>query len=230
MKAVVLFSGGLDSTVLVQQLIHDQASVRLLSINYGQRHKKELSHSSRIATSMNLPHRILDLPDLAELLSGSSLTDSSVELPEGHYAEESMKSTVVPNRNMILLSLATGYAVTVGAGAVWYGAHGGDHAIYPDCRPGFAEAMDKAVSLGNEGFAPDHFGLITPFIEVSKTEIARIGDELGVPWVETWSCYKGGEVHCGTCGTCVERREAFREAGVHDPTEYLATLEFGDGQ
>ena len=100
MKAVVLFSGGLDSTVLVQQLIHDQASVRLLSINYGQRHKKELSHSSRIATSMNLPHRILDLPDLAELLSGSSLTDSSVELPEGHYAEESMKSTVVPNRNM----------------------------------------------------------------------------------------------------------------------------------
>ena len=178
MKAVVLFSGGLDSTVLVQQLIHDQASVRLLSINYGQRHKKELSHSSRIATSMNLPHRILDLPDLAELLSGSSLTDSSVELPEGHYAEESMKSTVVPNRNMILLAMAAGYALSIDFDTVAYAALcAGDHTIYPDCRPVFADAMQNALQLADW----KDLRLHRPFVNLTKAELVRIGAKLGAP-------------------------------------------------
>ena len=193
MKAVVLFSGGLDSTVLVQQLIHDQASVRLLSINYGQRHKKELSHSSRIATSMNLPHRILDLPDLAELLSGSSLTDSSVELPEGHYAEESMKSTVVPNRNMILLAMAAGYALSIDFDTVAYAAHAGDHTIYPDCRPVFADAMQNALQLADW----KDLRLHRPFVNLTKAELVRIGAKLGAPLHLTWSCYAGEESHCG---------------------------------
>ena len=206
MKAVVLFSGGLDSTVLVQQLIHDQASVRLLSINYGQRHKKELSHSSRIATSMNLPHRILDLPDLAELLSGSSLTDSSVELPEGHYAEESMKSTVVPNRNMILLAMAAGYALSIDFDTVAYAAHAGDHTIYPDCRPVFADAMQNALQLADW----KDLRLHRPFVNLTKAELVRIGAKLGAPLHLTWSCYAGEESHCGKCGTCVERKEALK--------------------
>ena len=217
MKAVVLFSGGLDSTVLVQQLIHDQASVRLLSINYGQRHKKELSHSSRIATSMNLPHRILDLPDLAELLSGSSLTDSSVELPEGHYAEESMKSTVVPNRNMILLALAAGYALSIDFDTVAYAAHAGDHTIYPDCRPVFADAMQNALQLADW----KDLRLHRPFVNLTKAELVRIGAKLGAPLHLTWSCYAGEESHCGKCGTCVERKEAFEVAKITDPTEYV---------
>lgn len=217
MKAVVLFSGGLDSTVLVQQLIHDQASVRLLSINYGQRHKKELSHSSRIATSMNLPHRILDLPDLAELLSGSSLTDSSVELPEGHYAEESMKSTVVPNRNMILLALAAGYALSIDFDTVAYAAHAGDHTIYPDCRPVFADAMQNALQLADW----KDLRLHRPFVNLTKAELVRIGAKLGAPLHLTWSCYAGEESHCGECGTCVERKEAFEVAKITDPTEYV---------
>ena len=217
MKAVVLFSGGLDSTVLVQQLIHDQASVRLLSINYGQRHKKELSHSSRIATSMNLPHRILDLPDLAELLSGSSLTDSSVELPEGHYAEESMKSTVVPNRNMILLAMAAGYALSIDFDTVAYAAHAGDHTIYPDCRPVFADAMQNALQLADW----KDLRLHRPFVNLTKAELVRIGAKLGAPLHLTWSCYAGEESHCGKCGTCVERKEAFEVAKTTDPTEYV---------
>ena len=217
MKAVVLFSGGLDSTVLVQQLIHDQASVRLLSINYGQRHKKELSHSSRIATSMNLPHRILDLPDLAELLSGSSLTDSSVELPEGHYAEESMKSTVVPNRNMILLAMAAGYALSIDFDTVAYAAHAGDHTIYPDCRPVFADAMQNALQLADW----KDLRLHRPFVNLTKAELVRIGAKLGAPLHLTWSCYAGEESHCGECGTCVERKEAFEVAKITDPTEYV---------
>ena len=217
MKAVVLFSGGLDSTVLVQQLIHDQASVRLLSINYGQRHKKELSHSSRIATSMNLPHRILDLPDLAELLSGSSLTDSSVELPEGHYAEESMKSTVVPNRNMILLAMAAGYALSIDFDTVAYAAHAGDHTIYPDCRPVFADAMQNALQLADW----KDLRLHRPFVNLTKAELVRIGAKLGAPLHLTWSCYAGDESHCGRCGTCVERKEAFEVAKITDPTEYV---------
>jgi len=217
MKAVVLFSGGLDSTVLVQQLIHDQASVRLLSINYGQRHKKELSHSSRIATSMNLPHRILDLPDLAELLSGSSLTDSSVELPEGHYAEKSMKSTVVPNRNMILLAMAAGYALSIDFDTVAYAAHAGDHTIYPDCRPVFADAMQNALQLADW----KDLRLHRPFVNLTKAELVRIGAKLGAPLHLTWSCYAGEESHCGKCGTCVERKEAFEVAKITDPTEYV---------
>ena len=217
MKAVVLFSGGLDSTVLVQQLIHDQASVRLLSINYGQRHKKELSHSARIATSMNLPHRILDLPDLAELLSGSSLTDSSVELPEGHYAEESMKSTVVPNRNMILLAMAAGYALSIDFDTVAYAAHAGDHTIYPDCRPVFADAMQNALQLADW----KDLRLHRPFVNLTKAELVRIGAKLGAPLHLTWSCYAGEESHCGKCGTCVERKEAFEVAKITDPTEYV---------
>ena len=216
MKAVVLFSGGLDSTVLASHLLSQGAEVRLLSIDYGQRHAKELAHGEALAKHMNLPRKSLLLHDLGDLLKGSSLTDDSVELPEGHYAEESMKATVVPNRNMILLALAGGYALSSGFDTIAYAAHAGDHFIYPDCRPEFAEAMEEALGLADW----NDLSLYRPFVDMTKADLVRLGTELGTPLEMTWSCYAGMDVHCGKCGTCVERKEAFELAKVHDPTKY----------
>lgn len=216
MKAVVLFSGGLDSTVLTYHLLRENAELKLLSIDYGQRHQRELSASTQIALSLGLPHTILKLPMLAELLGGSALTDPSISLPEGHYAEESMKATVVPNRNMILLSLAAGHAISLQFNTVAYAAHAGDHTIYPDCRPEFADALDRTLKLADWSEITLH----RPFVKWSKEDLVRRGKELAVPFEKTWSCYAGGELHCGKCGTCVERKEAFELVGLLDPTEY----------
>ena len=212
----MLFSGGLDSTVLASHLISKGAEVRLLSIDYGQRHAKELAHGEALAKHMNLPRKSLLLPDLGDLLKGSSLTDDSVELPEGHYAEESMKATVVPNRNMILLALAGGYALSSGFDTIAYAAHAGDHFIYPDCRPEFAEAMEKALGLADW----NDLSLYRPFVDMTKADLVRLGTELESPLGMTWSCYAGMDIHCGKCGTCVERKEAFELAKVDDPTKY----------
>ena len=216
MKAVVLFSGGLDSTVLVYHLLNKGADLKLLSIDYGQRHEKELKSSSEIAESLGLEHEILRLPMLNNLLGGSALTDPSISLPEGHYAEDSMKATVVPNRNMILLSLAAGHAISLQFDTVAYAAHAGDHTIYPDCRPEFATAMDQALKLCDWNTV----SLYRPFVQLSKHDLVRKGKELGVPFEKTWSCYAGNGKHCGKCGTCVERKEAFELVGLLDPTEY----------
>jgi 7-cyano-7-deazaguanine synthase len=216
MKAVVLFSGGLDSTVLAHQLLSEGAELRLLSFHYGQRHRKELDNASELAKKMRVPHRILKFPELGSLLGGSSLTDNSIDLPEGHYAEESMKATIVPNRNMILLSLAAGHALSIGFDTVAYAAHAGDHTIYPDCRPEFASAMEKALSLADW----QDLKLHRPFVEKTKADLVKIGHDLEAPLGDTWSCYAGRDLHCGKCGTCVERKEAFALAGVPDPTVY----------
>ena len=216
MKALVLFSGGLDSTVLATQLKAEGAETRLLSIDYGQRHARELKRAEQIAQTLELPHQVLRLPDLGPLLGGSSLTDENVALPEGHYAEESMKATVVPNRNMILLALAGGHALSIGFDAIAYAAHAGDHTIYPDCRPEFADAMETALGLADW----EKLSLHRPFVHLSKTDLVKKGAELGAPLHLTWSCYAGREIHCGKCGTCVERKEAFALAKIPDPTEY----------
>ena len=216
MKALVLFSGGLDSTVLATQMKRDAEEPRLLSINYGQRHAKELNHSQRVAKHLDLPHEILNLSQLGAILGGSSLTDKGLALPEGHYAEESMKSTVVPNRNMILLALAGGHALSLGFDTIAYAAHAGDHTIYPDCRPAFADAMDRAFGLADWNTLSLH----RPFVDMTKSDLVSLGTELDAPLHLTWSCYAGNEIHCGKCGTCVERKEAFALANVPDPTKY----------
>jgi len=218
MKAVVLFSGGLDSTVLAAQMKQEAKETRLLSIYYGQRHSKELDHSQKIADHLGLGHEILKLPQLGQILSGSSLTDQSIILPEGHYAEESMKSTVVPNRNMILLALAGGHTLSLGFDTIAYAAHAGDHTIYPDCRPEFADSMNKALGLADW----KDLNLHRPYVEMTKSDIVSLGDRLDAPLHLTWSCYAGGEIHCGKCGTCVERKEAFELANIADPTKYEA--------
>ena len=187
-----------------------------LSIDYGQRHRCELQRAAAICAAIDVPHQTADLSAIRPLLAGSSLTSPEIEVAEGHYTEENMKTTVVPNRNMILLALATGHALSIKADQIAYAAHSGDHAIYPDCRNEFADAMAEAIRLCDW----NQVELNRPFVDWTKADIARRGAALGVPFEQTWSCYKGGELHCGRCGTCIERREAFDLAGIDDPTPY----------
>lgn len=216
MKTVLIYSGGLDSTVLLYHLRAAGHDLHALSVDYGQRHRCELKRAASICAKLGIPNPVADLSSIQPLLAGSSLTSPEIEVAEGHYTEESMKSTVVPNRNMILLSVATGHALSIGAGEVAYAAHSGDHAIYPDCRNEFADAMATAIELCDW----NQVALIRPFVDWTKADIVRRGAELNLPFAETWSCYKGSDLHCGRCGTCIERREAFDLAGVEDPTEY----------
>ena len=216
MKTVIVYSGGLDSTVLLYHLLAAGHEIHSLSIDYGQRHRRELKHADAICAELGVPHSSVDLSAMQPFLAGSSLTSSEIEVAEGHYTEESMKSTVVPNRNMIFLAVATGYALSIKAEQVAYAAHSGDHAIYPDCRNEFADAMADAIRLADW----KSIELIRPFVDWTKADIVRRAFELGVPVDQTWSCYKGAEEHCGRCGTCIERREAFDLACVDDPTTY----------
>lgn len=214
---VLVYSGGLDSTTLLYELRSQGAALRCLSVDYGQRHRRELTAAAEICRELGIEHRMADLSGLRPLLAGSALTDD-IAVPHGHYTEASMKATVVPNRNMLLLAVAIAWAVSTRSDAVAYAAHAGDHAIYPDCRPEFVDAMDRAA-----GLCDWHAVRIErPFVNWDKTQIVRRGAELGVPFAKTWSCYEGAALHCGRCGTCVERREAFELAGVPDPTVYRA--------
>lgn len=218
MHTVLIYSGGLDSTVLLYHLRAQGASVHAMSVDYGQRHLKELDSAHKIASRLGIEHRVVDLSSLGSLLLGSALTNRQIAVPQGHYTEPTMKSTVVPNRNMMLLSLAGAWAISLKAETISYAAHAGDHAIYPDCRPEFAAAMDQALGLAD--WSP--LRLERPFVDLTKADIVKRGQELRVPFEDTWSCYQGGEVHCGCCGTCIERREAFHLAGVEDPTVYAS--------
>lgn len=219
---VLILSGGLDSTVLGYRLRAGGSRLTMLSFDYGQRHRRELEYARQTAVKLTGVHRVVDLSAISSLLAGCSLTDGTVAVPEGHYTDLSMRATVVPNRNAIMLDVAVAQAVAVKADAVAFGAHAGDHPIYPDCRPEFLDAYRRMVLLANEGSLSPQFTVLAPFIGLSKADIVTVGDELGVPFTDTWSCYQGGETHCGSCGTCVERREAFQVAGVADPTGYAA--------
>lgn len=218
---VLILSGGLDSTVLAYRLHAGGSRLAMLSFDYGQRHRRELEYARRTAAKLPGVHRVVDLSAISGLLSGSSLTDGAVIVPDGHYTDLSMRTTVVPNRNAIMLDIAVAQAIALEADAVAFGAHAGDHPIYPDCRPAFLGAYRRMVLLANEGFLPDRFAVLAPFIGLTKADVVTIGAELNVPFADTWSCYKGGTSHCGRCGTCVERREAFELAAVTDPTEYV---------
>jgi 7-cyano-7-deazaguanine synthase len=219
-KVVCLASGGMDSSVLLHWLKANGYGVHAISIDYGQRHSRELESAKVIAATLSIPHRTVDLRSLQPLFSGSALTNSSIDVPHGHYAEESMKSTVVPNRNMIMLSVAAAWAMSLKAAHVAYAAHAGDHTIYPDCRPQFADALNTAIGLADWHTVT----LLRPFIGMTKGEICAEGKRLGVNFADTWSCYEGGDQHCGKCGTCVERKEAFLAAGGGDPTQYSGSL------
>lgn len=208
-KAVVVISGGLDSSTLLHRVKAMGYEPHGISFDYGQRHRKELDYAALQCEQVGATYKIVDLSPLTILFedSGSALiTDTAV--PEGHYGEESMKATVVPNRNMIMASIAAGYAASIDAVQIAMGMHAGDHFIYPDCRPEFVNAAEYAIIEGNRGFLPTNFHFHTPYIKSSKNDIALEAINLGVDIANTWSCYNGDEVHCGKCGTCVERLEA----------------------
>jgi 7-cyano-7-deazaguanine synthase len=225
-KAVVVISGGLDSSTLLHRMVEDLDGYEIhgISFNYGQRHVKELEYAARQCALVEAEHHEVNMSFLGDLFasvgSESSLINGNVDVPDGHYAEQSMKKTVVPNRNMIMLSIAGGLATALKARILATGVHAGDHFIYPDCRPEFLQSVDSALYKGNQGFLPANFELRAPYMHKSKNDIAADAFRLGVDIAQTWSCYKGGDIHCGTCGTCVERQEAIASTGYEDPTPY----------
>jgi|TARA_R100000656_G_C3954589_1_gene128966 7-cyano-7-deazaguanine synthase len=214
-KAVVILSGGMDSTTLLYDAKHDGYDVSAISFNYGQKHKKELNVATKTCSKLDINHKILDLSVL-NLLAPSALTREDWDVPEGHYADENMKQTVVPNRNMVMLSLATSYAIAKKADCLFYGAHAGDHDIYPDCRKEFVDAMIKTIKLADW----HRVQLVAPYLDIDKGAIVKIGKTLEVDYSLTWTCYKGRELACGKCGSCVERLEAFEKANMKDPIKY----------
>ncbi|WP_221798989.1 7-cyano-7-deazaguanine synthase QueC [Oceanobacter mangrovi] len=214
-KAVVIYSGGMDSFTILHKAHKEGYELYPLTFDYGQKHSKEIRFASSVCEELKLPHRIIDITAINQLLQSSSLT-SSIDIPEGHYEDENMKSTMVPNRNMILLSLAIGYAVDIGASKVFYGAHSGDHAIYPDCRPEFVHAMNDVAKIANYQAVE----IVTPYLTSDKIGILKDGLAMGLDYGKSWTCYNGREKACGKCGSCVERLEAFELNGTTDPLAY----------
>lgn len=214
-RAVVVYSGGMDSYTLLHKALAEKKEVFAVTFNYGQRHAKEVDVAANVCRKLGITHKIVDISSINQLIGGSALTDE-IDVPEGHYEEPSMQQTVVPNRNMILLSLAVGYAVSLNASQVHYGAHSGDHAIYPDCRPEFVAQMNAVCQIANY----DPIDIVTPYLNNSKIEILTDGLRMGLDYVHTWTCYNGRDKACGKCGACQERLEAFAENGVTDPLDY----------
>jgi 7-cyano-7-deazaguanine synthase len=216
MKTVVLLSGGMDSVTALYWARKEYEVAGAVSFDYGAKHNhREIPLAAWHCAETGVKHDIISL-DFVNHLFASDLLKSGGTIPDGHYADETMKKTVVPFRNGIMLSIACGLAESREAEALVIAAHAGDHTIYPDCREPFMHGMAEAMREGTYA----RIELLRPFIHLDKAAIAKLGDSLGVDYGKTWSCYKGGDLHCGTCGTCVERIEAFVLAGIHDPTVY----------
>ncbi len=216
-KVVVVYSGGLDSTVVLYHLRAAGHELKALSVNYGQRHHaRELAAADAICSLLGVERRTVDLTALVGFFGNNALTREGAAIPEGAYAAETIVVTAVPNRNMVLLSVGLAWVASLRFDAVAFGAHGGEHTNYPDCQPPFVDAMDRAAQVCD--FRA--LRVLAPFAHGVKADIVRRGAELGVPFELTWSCYAGGTVHCGRCSTCIDRRSAFANAGVLDPTGY----------
>jgi 7-cyano-7-deazaguanine synthase len=213
MKGVLILSGGVDSTTLLYKMHSDGYEVTALTFNYAQKHKKEIDCAKAIAKRLDITHHVVDLSSLACLLGDSALL-GGMQVPSCHYTKEAAKKTIVPNRNMIMLSVAAGYAEAHEIAEVFYAAHKNDSTIYPDCRPEFVQALRPAIRLATAWHPVE---LQAPFVDMSKAEIVRMGLALRVPYELTWSCYKGEERPCRTCPTCIEREEAFALNGRRDP-------------
>lgn len=213
-NSAIIVSGGMDSITLLYD--HKDEIALGISFDYGSNHNaREIPFAKMHCERLGIKHITINL-DFMHQYFKSSLLDGAEAIPEGHYADDNMKSTVVPFRNGIMLAIAFGIAESNNLDQVFIANHGGDHTIYPDCRPEFINAIDAAATAGTY----NNVKVIAPYTKITKSDIARIGKRLGIDYAETWSCYKGGEVHCGKCGTCVERKEALAEAGIEDKTIY----------
>lgn len=211
-KVIVVISGGMDSTTLLYDVLGQASQVKAISFNYGQKHAAELESARRTCEKLGVPHKVIDISFIKDLVSKSALT-GDIEMPEGQYDGENMKLTVVPNRNMIMSSIAIGYAVNEEFDVVALGVHAGDHTIYPDCRPLFIGLLDDIAKIA--GFRS--IRIYTPYLMIDKGDIAIRGRELGVDYSSTLTCYRGQYPPCGKCGSCGERRWAFAKAGIDDP-------------
>lgn len=213
---ILVLSGGMDSTVLLTDLLEQGKKVQAISFDYGSKHNgRELPMAAAYCQGKGVPHHIVKLPFVNELFS-SSLLQSGEEIPDGSYQEANMKSTVVPFRNGIMLSIAAGFAESVGASEVYLASHSGDHFIYPDCRPEFNSSFSEAVLIGTD----KKVNLVFPYAAFDKRQVGDLGRRLGLDFTKTWTCYKGGALHCGTCGACDERKYALRHSEGMDPTTY----------
>ncbi len=218
MKAVIIYSGGMDSYTLLNMLMEnkDVEELKVLTFYYKQRHHKELDYARRFCEEVKIEFTLMDISNIFQPLTNkSSLINSSKDIPEGHYEDENMKQTFVPNRNMILLSVAAAYAFDNDLDTLAYGAHLGDHQIYPDCRKEFIDAMRVVLSLANYNTIDLHVPFVT--LGWDKRDILKNGLAMGLDYSKTWTCYKGASVPCGKCGACVERAEAFEASGIKDP-------------
>lgn len=212
--SIIIVSGGMDSVTLLYE--YRERIALAVTFDYGSNHaKKEISFARYHCSKLGIEHIIIPLSFMRDYFK-SSLLEGANAIPDGHYEAENMKSTVVPFRNGIMLAIACGLAESHGLKYVMLANHGGDHAIYPDCRGTFINAMSEAMGYGTY----EHIGILAPYTGITKADIAKKGASLGIDYSKTWSCYKGGKRHCGKCGTCVERKEAFTLAGTIDPTEY----------
>ncbi len=223
MKAVLILSGGLDSSTLAYWLkANGYNEIICITFDYGQKQIIELQYAKGIANKITAEHRVIDMSFIKGFLSksNSSLTNSAIIVPHGEYTKENMQSTVVPNRNSMMLTIAWTIACVEKANSVVYGAHGGDHYLYPDTRPQYFEAINKSLRMGTDGCREDDLNLLAPFINWHKTDIVKEGYRLNVPFEETWTCYEGGQYHCGLCGACIGRKQAFIDANIPDPTVY----------
>ena len=215
-KITLIYSGGSDSYTLLHHALSQGMSVDCITFSYGQKHIKEINFAKDNCRELGLEHTLIDIGDPLSIFGSSSLVDKDNKIPHGSYKEESMKSTIVPNRNMIFMSYAIAYSIAHNIDEVWYGAHAGDHFIYPDCRPEFLQSMDLAAGLCD----PAKVSVKAPFINLNKGEIFQIGMDLKVDYAKTWTCYEGQDEACGKCGSCVERLEAFAQNKTPDPLTY----------
>jgi 7-cyano-7-deazaguanine synthase len=214
MKPLVILSGGVDSATALYLARSKYKEVEAVNFAYGSKHEKqECKCARKIADKLGVKLYSISMDFIGTHFKSSLLGGT---IPEGEYNEKDMNSTVVPFRNGIMLSIAAGLAESVGCDEIVLGNHGGDHFVYPDCRPEFIKAMSKAVFEGSGSKVQ----IWSPFCCLSKTDIIRIGNDLGVDFADTYSCYNGGELHCGKCATCLERKKAFELASVIDPTKY----------
>lgn len=215
-RAVVIYSGGMDSYTVLHRALDEGHELHALSFDYGQRHARELDVARRVCQRLGIAHQVIDIRAIHGLIDNSALTDATRAMPGGDYDADNLSATVVPNRNMILLSLAIAQAVNIGASRVFYGAHGGDHVLYPDCRPEFVDKMNAVAAIANF----EAVEIVAPYLHRGKDEILADGLAMGLDYAETWTCYLGKELACGECGSCRERLAAFATHGIDDPLGY----------
>lgn len=211
----MIVSGGLDSTTAMYKLKNSYDIVEAVTFDYGQRHRKEIASAKKICQLLKIKHSVIDIKNLNEFLQGSSLTSGNIDTPHGHYKKASMKKTIVPNRNAIMINIAAGYAVSKKIYNLGLGVHAGDHFIYPDCRPQFIKSQTQTLSLANDV----KFKLLAPYLNKNKVAIVKDAIALKVPTHLTWTCYEGLKKPCGKCGSCIERIEAFKLNGLADPLQ-----------